>query len=133
MEHEYKYYRHHIARQPCHAAKALKYKMITQTVQTHPLNRLLQHHWFLWVLFFWRPKTDVGYIYFHLCYSQGFPAGLVVKNPSATRETQVQTLGQEDPLEKGMATHSSILAWRSPRTEEPGELQTIGLQRVGHC
>ena len=47
-------------------------------------------------------------------------------------ETQVQSLGQEDPLEKGMATHSSILAWEIPQTEEPGKLQTIGLQRVGH-
>ena len=45
---------------------------------------------------------------------------------------QVQSLDQEDPLEKGMATHSSILAWRIPRTEEPGELQSMGLQRFGH-
>ena len=45
---------------------------------------------------------------------------------------RVQSLGQEDPLEKGMATHSSILAWRIPWTEEPGGLQSIGLQRVGH-
>ena len=44
----------------------------------------------------------------------------------------VGSLGQEDPLEKGMATHSSILAWRSPWTEEPGGLQSIGSQRVGH-
>ena len=46
--------------------------------------------------------------------------------------TQVQFLGQEDPLEEGMAIHSSILAWRSPWTEEPGGLQSIGLQRIGH-
>ena len=45
---------------------------------------------------------------------------------------QVESLGQEDPLEEGMATHSSILAWRIPWTEEPGRLQSIGLQRVGH-
>ena len=45
---------------------------------------------------------------------------------------QVRSLGQEDPLEKGMATHSSILAWRIPWTEEPGRLQSIGLQRVRH-
>ena len=45
---------------------------------------------------------------------------------------RVQSLGQEDPLEEGMATHSSILAWRIPRTGEPGGLQSIGLQRVGH-
>ena len=48
------------------------------------------------------------------------------------QETWVPSLGREDPLEKGMATHSSILAWRSPWTEEPGGLQSIGSQRVGH-
>ena len=47
-------------------------------------------------------------------------------------ETQVQSLGWEDLLEKEMATHSSILAWRTPRTEEPGRLQSMGLERVGH-
>ena len=56
----------------------------------------------------------------------------IVKNLSAMWETQVQSLGQEDPLEKGMATHSSILAWRIPWTEEPGGLQSKGSQRVGH-
>ena len=55
-----------------------------------------------------------------------------VKNMPVIQETQVQSLGQEDPLEKGMATHSSILAWRIPWTEEPGGLQTMGLQRVWH-
>ena len=45
---------------------------------------------------------------------------------------QVQSLGREDPLEEGMATHSSILAWRTPWTEEPGGLQSMGSQRVGH-
>ena len=49
-----------------------------------------------------------------------------------TEETQAQSLDGEDPPEEGMATHSSILAWRIPRTEEPGGLQLIGLQRVGH-
>ena len=48
------------------------------------------------------------------------------------QETQVQSLGQEDPLVKGMATHSSILAWEIPRTEEPGRLQSIELQRAGY-
>ena len=48
------------------------------------------------------------------------------------QETQVRSLGQEDPLEKGMATHSSILAWRIPLAEEPGGLQCMGSQRVGH-
>ena len=58
-----------------------------------------------------------------------------VKNPPTMQETQemrVQFLGQEDPLEEGMATHSSILAWRIPWTEEPGGLQPKGSQRVGH-
>ena len=56
----------------------------------------------------------------------------MVRNLPALWETWVQSVGQEDPLEKEMATHSSILAWRIPRTEEPGGLQSIGLQRVGH-
>ena len=55
-----------------------------------------------------------------------------VKNPPAMRETQVQFPVQEDPLEKGMATHSNILAWRIPWTEEPGGLQSTRSQRVGH-
>ena len=55
-----------------------------------------------------------------------------VKNLPAMRETWVQFLGWEDPLEEGMATHSSILAWRIPWTEEPGGLQFMGLQRVRH-
>ena len=50
----------------------------------------------------------------------------MVKNPRAMQETWVLSLGQEDPLEEGMATHSSILAWRVPWTEEPGRLQPIG-------
>ena len=55
-----------------------------------------------------------------------------VKNLPAMQESQSQPLGWEDPLEKGMATHCSILAWRIPWTEEPGGLQSIGSQRVGH-
>ena len=56
----------------------------------------------------------------------------MVKNLSVIRETWVRSLGWEDPLEKGMATHSSILAWRIPWTKEPGRLQSTGWQRVGH-
>ena len=56
----------------------------------------------------------------------------MVKNLSAMQETQVQSVGQEDLLEKGMATHSSILAWRIPWTEEPGGLQSMELKRVEH-
>ena len=55
-----------------------------------------------------------------------------VKNPPAMRETWVRSLGWEDPLQEDMATHSSILAWRIPWTEEPGGLQSTGSQRVGH-
>ena len=56
----------------------------------------------------------------------------MVKDLPAMLETCAQSLGQEDPLEKEMATHSSILAWRIPWTEEPGRLQTRVLQRIGH-
>ena len=55
-----------------------------------------------------------------------------LKNLSAVQETHVQSLGWEDTLEKGMATHSSILAWRIPWTEEPSRLESMGLQRVRH-
>ena len=54
----------------------------------------------------------------------------MVKDTLAMQESQVQSLGQEDPLEKGMATYSSMLAWRIPWTEEPGGLQSMGSQRV---
>ena len=54
----------------------------------------------------------------------------MVKNLPAMKKTRVQSLGQENLLEKGMATHPSILAWRIPRTEEPGRPQSMGLQRV---
>ena len=54
------------------------------------------------------------------------------KNLTAMQETPVQSLGQEDPLEKEMATHSNILAWRIPWTEKPGRLQSMGWQSVGH-
>ena len=54
----------------------------------------------------------------------------MVKNLPAMQETQAQSLGQEDPLEKGMATHSSILAWRIPWTEEPGSLEFMGSQEL---
>ena len=57
----------------------------------------------------------------------------MVKNPPAVQETQeIQSLGQEDLLEEGVVTHSSILAWKIPRTEEPGGLQPMGSHRVGH-
>ena len=63
---------------------------------------------------------------------RGFTLGSDGKDSSAVKETLVQSLGWEDALGKGMATHSSILAWRIPRTEKPGRLQSTGSQRVGH-
>ena len=59
----------------------------------------------------------------------GFPGGSVVKNPPSKQEMQVWSLGQEDPLEKEMATQPRILAWEIPWTEEPGGLQSVGLQK----
>ena len=68
-------------------------------------------------------------------HSDGLGASLVVQtvnNLTAMQETQVRSLGQEDPLEKDMAIHSSTLAWKIPWTEEPDRLQPMGSQRVGH-
>ena len=56
----------------------------------------------------------------------------MMENLPAMQETRVRSLGWDDPLEKGMATHSSILAWRIPWTEKSGGLQSVGLQRIGH-
>ena len=67
--------------------------------------------------------------------STGFPDGAVVKNPpgnAGDKKMQVQSQGREDPLEKAIATHSSILAWEIPCTEDPGGRQFMGLRRVGH-
>ena len=64
-----------------------------------------------------------------------FPGSSAVKNLPAMQEpqeTQVRSVGQEDPVEKGMAVHSSIFGWRTPWAEEPGRLQSIGSQKVGH-
>ena len=80
------------------------------------------------------------YIRMYICvyiytYTRMYMASLVaqrVKNLPAMQETWVRFLGWEDPLEKEMATHSSILAWKIPGMEEPGGLQYMGLQRVGH-
>ena len=68
-------------------------------------------------------------ILFHL---SDFPGGSDGKAPAYTWETRVPSLGGEDPLEKEMAPHSSTLAWKIPWTEEPGRLQSMGSQRVGH-
>ena len=66
----------------------------------------------------------------HPCLKRVSLVAQMVKDTLAMQESQVQSLGQEDPLEKGMATYSSMLAWRIPWTEEPGGLQSMGSQRV---
>ena len=73
------------------------------------------------------PGEEIGY---PLQYSWASLVAQMVKNPPARWETWVQSLLWEDPLEEGMAIHSSILAWRIPWTEEPGGLQSMGSQRV---
>ena len=75
------------------------------------------------------PAEGIGY---SLQYSWASPVAQLVNNLPAMQETWVRSLGWEDPLEKGTATHSSTLAWKIPRTEEPGRLQPMGSQRVGH-
>ena len=67
-----------------------------------------------------------------MCITGAYLVAQTVKNPPAMQKTWVQSLGWKDPLEKGMAAHSSILAWRIPWTEEPGRLQSTGSQRVGY-
>ena len=73
--------------------------------------------------------------YICVCIYVGFLSGSAVKNQPEVQElqeTQIQSLGWEDPLEEGMATQSSILAWRIPWTEEPSRLQSMGSQEVRH-
>ena len=76
----------------------------------------------------WRSLPGTWIFIEHL----GLPWWFSSKNLPAMQETWVRPVGQEDPLEKGMATHSSTLAWRIPWTEEPGGLQSMGLERVRH-
>ena len=86
------------------------------------------------------PKSDLLGILIHVTHpsnpstfwNHNLPGGQTVKNLTAMQETWVRSLGREDALEKGMATHSSILAWRIPWTEEPGELLFMRSQRVRH-
>ena len=88
----------------------------------------LNMYWFL----MWIWKTNImDYVkYLEVEYIKGLHYNSNGKESPAMRETKVQSLGQEDPLEKGMAIHSSILAWRTPWTEKPGKLQFMGSQRV---
>ena len=68
----------------------------------------------------------------HMLGDLGFPSASAVKNLPSMQETWVQSLGREDPLKEVMAAHASILAWRISWTDEPGGLQSVGSQRVGH-
>ena len=91
--------------------------------------QVLQNSWNLKCVYFDRKVTSISYLVVI------FLASLVaqrIKRLPAMQETRVRSLGWEDPLEKEMATHSSILAWSIPWTEETGRLQSTGLQRVGH-
>ena len=72
------------------------------------------------------------YLNVSVMYLNDFPIAQTVKNLPAMQETRVRSLCQEDPLEKRMAIHSSILAWRIPWTEKPGGRQSMGSQKVGH-
>ena len=83
----------------------------------------------------WRGIVFIACKYLKQLKLKSFLGSLVpqlLKNPPAMWETRIWSLGWEDPLEEGMATHSSILAWRISWTEEPGRLQSMGLPRVGH-
>ena len=82
-----------------------------------------------WILYNWATWETPINDYFTILAS---PVAQTVKRLPAMRETRVQFLGQEDPLEKKMAIHSSTLAWKIPWMEEPDRLQSMGLQRVGH-
>ena len=77
------------------------------------------------------PRCDCLHVSVHPVPCGASLVAQMVKSPPAKQETWVPSLGQEDPLEKGVATHSYTPAWKSPRTEEPGGLQSVGLQRVG--
>ena len=79
-----------------------------------------------WVWFLGREDSPGEGIGYPLQYSRASLVAQMVKNPPALWKTWVWPLGWEDPLEEGMATHPSILAWRIPRTEEPGRLQSVG-------
>ena len=71
-------------------------------------------------------------MYIGVSFSRASLVALMVKNPPVTQESQVLSLGWELSLEKGLDTHSNILAWRAPWTEEPGRLRSMGSQRVRH-
>ena len=84
------------------------------------------------ILHYSKAVRSRNHTWFDLKQTKQLPCSSYDKESAAVQETWVRSLGREDPLEKGMATHSSNLAWRIPWTEEPGGLQFMGLQRVGH-
>ena len=84
-----------------------------------------------WTLVHGVAKSQTRLSNFHFHFETSLVAQMIKHLPTM-RETQVQSLGREDPLETEMAPHSSTLAWKIPWTEEPGKLQSMGLQRVGH-
>ena len=81
---------------------------------------------------YWYDLFGYHFIYSEISVPRASLVAQIVKNLPAVQETQVQSLGQEDTLEKQIITHFSILAWRIPCTEEPGGLQSMGSQRVKH-
>ena len=110
-------------------------KLQPQCVRRAQLRRKKRYIYTVW--YFERPHSHDFYHkrlfqLFYFIISSWLPWGLMVKNLTTVQETRIQSLGQEDPVEKGMATHSSILARRIPWVEEPGGPQSMGSQRVGH-
>ena len=95
------------------------------------LFRSLNHFQFIFVYCI-RECSDFADLHEAIQLSQASLVAQLVKTLPAMRKTWVRSLGWEDPLDKGTTTHSSILAWRIPWTEEPGRLQSLGLQRVRH-
>ena len=119
----------------CHASNAL-WLLLQTIIHSHP-PWLMQTH----ILLCGRPQHTSGLTYWEWGFmvrikiSKEFLISLVaqtVKHLPTMWETRIQSLGQEDPPEKELATHSSTLAWKIPWTEEPGRLQSMGSQRAGH-
>ena len=80
----------------------------------------------------YKPTAVNSYLYDSLCFLRASLMAQRVKRLPEVWKTKVQSMDQEDPMEKEMATHSSTLAWKIPWTEQPGRLQSTGSQRVGH-
>ena len=117
-----------------HYRRLSAYSVHKFTCYFHPKTSSEKYLELCWNTKLWLSQADISKIN-----PRTFPASssfsLVAqmgKNLSAVQDTQVRSLGWEDPIEKDMATHSSVLAWRIPGTEEPGRLQSMGPQRVGH-